>query len=231
MTLPSPLELSALGTAFAVAAGLIAWLLHDIKLALYVGVAAGACFLAAGVAHTYKQQGVDEQLASDKPVMERATAQLKADTDSFNQIAQLETERKAENERQASLMRSRLADDAVHAAALDVQRDNAEAEAAKYLALYHDALARIALPGVRDAYDIAARGGSDRSAATVAPPNPGGSPAPGAAPVDAATFASACIADVEAHNRLADWYDRLYRYAADLFATCTNAAPTNGGSP
>ena len=85
MTLPSPVELTALGTTAAVGAGLVVWLLHDVRLALYLGLAAGALFLAAGVAHTYKQQGVDEQapviakLKADLATQTQLSAQAQAD--------------------------------------------------------------------------------------------------------------------------------------------------------
>jgi hypothetical protein len=72
MTLPTPLELSAAGTGLAVLAGLVVWLLKDLKLALYLGLAAGACYLASGVALTYKRQGIDAQKADDAPIIQAA---------------------------------------------------------------------------------------------------------------------------------------------------------------
>lgn len=80
MTLPSPAELTALGTAFAVGAGLVVWLMHDVQLALYLGFAAGTCFLSAGVAHSYKQQGVDDQLSTDTPIIARLRNDLATQT-------------------------------------------------------------------------------------------------------------------------------------------------------
>lgn len=73
MTLPTPLELTAAGVGFGAIAGLVAWLLPGgARLALYAGIAAALCFTAAGVAHTYKQQGVVAQKAADAPVIKAA---------------------------------------------------------------------------------------------------------------------------------------------------------------
>jgi hypothetical protein len=69
MTLPTPTELTVLATTVAIAAGLVAFFLRDFRLALEIGLVAGALFLAAGVAHTYKQQGVDDQVTIDKPLL------------------------------------------------------------------------------------------------------------------------------------------------------------------
>lgn len=61
MTLPSPAEFTAWGIGLSVGAGLLAYFAGSIRLAAYAGVAAAFCFMAAGIAHTYKEQGVTEQ--------------------------------------------------------------------------------------------------------------------------------------------------------------------------
>jgi hypothetical protein len=76
--LPSPTALASIGAALLVLAGLVVWLLKDIKLAAYIGVAAGACFLAATVAHTYKAQGDAAARAELTPKI--VEAQTRADT-------------------------------------------------------------------------------------------------------------------------------------------------------
>jgi hypothetical protein len=94
MTLPTPLELTAAGVGFGAIAGLIAWLLPGgARLAIYAGMAAALCFTAAGVAHTYKQQGVDAQKADDAPIIQaandRANAATKAKDTALADIASL----------------------------------------------------------------------------------------------------------------------------------------------
>jgi hypothetical protein len=223
MTLPTPTELTALAISLAVLAGLSAYFLPGtgVRLAMYLGAAAAACFLAAGVAHTYKQQGVDAQAAKDGPVMQAAADQLKADVVALNEIARIERERKADNERDAAILRSSIAAASVRERANAVERDNAAAEAARLLAENRDLLRRISLPGgVRVAFDTAAAGRGDGKPADVRPDT--GRPASeGAAPVDAATFTETCVADVEAHRLLADQYDRLYDYASKLYSAAS----------
>lgn len=60
MNLPSPLELSTLAVSCAILAGLAIFLLHTVRIAVILGAVAGILFICAGVAHGYKQQGVDE---------------------------------------------------------------------------------------------------------------------------------------------------------------------------
>lgn len=60
MSLPSPLELSALGASLLVLAGLAIFLLHALRIAIILGIAGAFVLSCAGVAHGYKQQGADE---------------------------------------------------------------------------------------------------------------------------------------------------------------------------
>lgn len=70
MSLPSPIELGALGTTLLIAAGALFYFVPAmIKLAAIIGAAGGAAILSAGLAAGYESHGVDKQLAKDKPIM------------------------------------------------------------------------------------------------------------------------------------------------------------------
>jgi hypothetical protein len=70
--LPTPLEMTALGTALIVGAGLVFWFLKSVQIAMYMALAAGALFLCATVAYGYEQLGE----AKIQPKLDAALAQL-----------------------------------------------------------------------------------------------------------------------------------------------------------
>jgi hypothetical protein len=70
--LPTPLEMTALGTALIVGAGLVFWFLKSVQIAMYMALAAGALFLCATVAYGYELAGE----AKIQPKLDAALAQL-----------------------------------------------------------------------------------------------------------------------------------------------------------
>jgi hypothetical protein len=129
MTLPTPVELTAAGIGFGAIAGLVAWLLPGgARLAIYAGMAAALCFTAAGVAHTYKQQGVDAQKAEDAPVIKAANDRA-------------DTAAKAKDTALADLasLRGAYAVQDQHVAALGAALEQSEAETAAAKAKGDDA--------------------------------------------------------------------------------------------
>ena len=68
--LPSPLAMTALGTALVVGAGLLIFFLHMVKLAFYLGIAGGVLLFAASVAYGYEIKGEDKL----RPRLEAAEA-------------------------------------------------------------------------------------------------------------------------------------------------------------
>lgn len=135
MTLPTPVELTAFATAAAIGAGLVVWLLKDLTLAMYLGIASAALFLAAGVAHTYKQQGVDEQTAIDAPIIKQLKTDL--DTEKAN-VATLE----------GALAEQSKAINDLHLAALAAQAAAAKATAAADAANRRESAARAAAQAI-----------------------------------------------------------------------------------
>lgn len=69
MTLPTPLELGAIGGAMITGAVLLFIFVKVFEAAIIIGALGGALILFAGIASGYKQMGVDAQLAIDKPVL------------------------------------------------------------------------------------------------------------------------------------------------------------------
>ena len=72
MMLPSPLAMTALGTALIVGAGLIFFFLHVIRIALIVGAIGAVLLFAAGIAFGYERMGE----AKIQPQLDAALAKL-----------------------------------------------------------------------------------------------------------------------------------------------------------
>jgi hypothetical protein len=70
--LPSPIKLGLWGTGLAIAAGLSAFFLHSVRLALYLGVTAGVLLFSAAVATGYEKMGEDKII----PQLQKVTAEL-----------------------------------------------------------------------------------------------------------------------------------------------------------
>jgi len=91
MNLPSPLEISALAAGCAALAALAIFLLHSVRIAVILGMAAGVLFLCAGVAHGYKEQGSDEVQAkwdADKKARMEHLAQVIVERQNDSQAAE-----------------------------------------------------------------------------------------------------------------------------------------------
>ena len=69
MTLPTPLELGAIGTAMITGAIVLFIFLKVFEASIILGALGAAMLVCAGVASGYKKMGVDAQLAIDKPIM------------------------------------------------------------------------------------------------------------------------------------------------------------------
>lgn len=78
MTLPSPLEIGAIGSALIVGAGLVFFFLKAFEMAMLLGAAGGALIVVAGLLSQYVQMGDDRRAAEDKPMMDRKDADLAA---------------------------------------------------------------------------------------------------------------------------------------------------------
>lgn len=78
MTLPSPLEIGAIGSALIVGAGLVFFFLKAFEMAMLLGAAGGALIVVAGLLSQYVQMGDDKRAAVDKPLLEQKDAELAA---------------------------------------------------------------------------------------------------------------------------------------------------------
>jgi hypothetical protein len=77
--LPEPWVLASIGAGLFVAAGLAAWLLGAIRLAIYLGAAGLICATAAGTAHEYEARGSAKVQAlwdADKAVRIQRTTEI-----------------------------------------------------------------------------------------------------------------------------------------------------------
>lgn len=80
MTLPSPLEIGAIGSALIVGAGLVVFFLKAFEMAMLLGAAGGALIVVAGLLSQYVQMGDDRRAAEDRPIIEQKDAELAACT-------------------------------------------------------------------------------------------------------------------------------------------------------
>lgn len=76
MTLLSPIEIGAIGSALIVGAGLVFFFLKALQLAMMLGIAGAACLAVAGLLNGYVGTGKAEQLAIDAPLLEAKVNEL-----------------------------------------------------------------------------------------------------------------------------------------------------------
>lgn len=77
--LPEPWVLGSIGAALGLAAGLVMWFLHSVRLAACLGVAAVVCCTAGLVAHEYEARGADRvqvEWDADKAARIKRTAEI-----------------------------------------------------------------------------------------------------------------------------------------------------------
>lgn len=74
MTLPSPLEIGAIGSALLVGAGLVFFFLKAFEMSMLLGAAGGALIVVAGLLSQYVQMGDDRRAAVDKPIVDQCAA-------------------------------------------------------------------------------------------------------------------------------------------------------------
>lgn len=107
MILPSPLAISAAGTALIVGGGLVFFFLKSIRLALIMGIAGGVCLTCAGVAYGYEEIGI----AKVQPKLDAALARIANDEaraesfrlDAIAAQAKADADLKTKNDRIAAL--------------------------------------------------------------------------------------------------------------------------------
>lgn len=193
--------------------------LLDPKVWIALAIAIAASF-AGGYAYRMSDSVSTERYTDVVKANAILTAQLGADTKTFNDIARVAREGKADDERAKAALRTQVAEGAVLARTLEAQRDHESQRAAHLLDAYGRVVRSVSLPGlVRDGYN-AAVGDPGRGTDAGPRPDPAAVSGQGSAPIDSAEYAKRCTADVTAWNRTADLYDDLYSYTQQLHARC-----------
>ncbi len=207
--LPTPLELSAAGAALMVAAALVGWFLHLVRIALYLAAAGMVLLFAASVAYGYKKQGIDEI----QPKLDIANAKLE------QAYARATEFRAAAVEAQATAVRQIKAREAQLAVVAKALGDKINEQDKVIRDLRIPAAAGVFVNSVIDDVERAARGpGVDASAAPVAP-------LPGDTTLGAVEQWSGDV--VVLYGRATSQIAGLQKYITDLRTASVAAQPTN----
>jgi hypothetical protein len=98
--LPSPLKLGLWGTGLVIAAGLTAFFLRSIRLALYLGLAGGLLLFSAAIATGYEKMGEDKII----PQVQELTGKLEQ---AYQRAAQFQADAVASQARATQAVRER----------------------------------------------------------------------------------------------------------------------------